>query len=137
MKSFVMLRISGNDLELNIISKQLGIIPEYAYKKGDPIISKQNNKIVGKYNEDCWIYGMESHCNETTEMCLERFLEKILPNSAYLKTISVIYNITIWISVYSDDEQNNFHVSKNSLKTIYEMGATLDISTSFLKEFYE
>ena len=136
MKSFVALRISGNELNTNIISEELGIIPHYTQKKGNPITSKYTNEIVGHYEEDCWIYEIESNCKDTTEMCLERLFLTILPHSKYLKNLSAKHNVTIWVSIYPDNEQNNLHLSENILKVICEMGATLEISTLFLESLY-
>ena len=135
MKSFLSLRISGIYIDVDMISEQFGK-PHYTYKKGQEMMSKFNEK-ADVYDEDCCIYSTESTHSETAEMCLNRFLKTILPKSKLLKSMSEIYNITLWISIYPDDEQNNFHISKDSLKAIYNMGITLDISTYFLKEFYE
>lgn len=136
MKSFAKLRISGIDLNIEEITVKLGINPSCSYRKGETIVRRRNYKydknIRTTYEEDCWMCEIESLSEETPEMCATRLLNLVYPNYQYIKNLSNTYKITLWVSVYPDNEQYNFHLSSRHMDLLMRIGATLDISTTFL-----
>ena len=137
MKMFIKIRISGDKLELEKISKQLKVSPICTYKKGDLITNTKIKVNVETYQEDCWMYGIESKDTELQGDFLQRFVKELVPHSEFLKSIAIGNDITIWISIYPDNEQCNINIPTFVIDFISKIGATLDINTLFLKNFYD
>jgi len=137
MRTFVDLRISGDGLDLDEITEKLGMAPDVSFKKGDVHIDTKFGSKATVYQEDCWITGYEYSGEAIFEETLDSFMAKINLSASYIKSLSEMHKITVWISAYPDSEQANIHLSKNSIEIINEIGATLDCSMAFLKEFYE
>lgn len=137
MKSFINLRISGQGLNLEEITQKLKSVPDRTYKRGDIFVDQKHGGKKVIYQEDCWILGYEPDENTSFEEELEYFVTKFKNASAYLKSLAEEHNITIWISTYPDCEQANTHISFPTINILNEIGATLDCSVTFLKEFYD
>lgn len=137
MKCFVKIRVSGTGVNIEELTERLEIEPIRSYHKGDSFVPAKTVKKPGIYEEDCWIAGIESKKNETVENCVSRFLEILLPHSNYLSKLAQQHNITLWVSAYPDNEQMNFHLSESCMKKLLKIGAALDLSSAFLKDFYE
>jgi len=137
MKSFVKLRISGVGLNLQEISDQLGLAPDQAYKKGDACAHREHGGEAAAYHEDCWMVGLESDEDMTVEENVERLVSMLISSSVYLKALSKEHNVTVWVSAYPDAEQANIHIAAPTIAALSEIGAALDCSTLFLKDFYD
>jgi len=136
MKSYVKLRISGIGLNIQEISSRLGLAPDHVYMKGDICSPRNHSGEEIAYQEDCWIKGIESDEDINVEKTLERFVGTLKSSSDYLKTLSKEHDVTVWVSVYPDSEQANIHIAAPIIIALSEIGATLDCSTLFLKDFY-
>ena len=136
MNSFIKLRISGDGLNLQEITDQLGLLPSHTSRKGDAFISRwRHEKII--YQEDCWLAEHEPSEGAKLELEIEHFATQLKPSAAYLKSLSEKYNVTFWISAYPEGEQANVHITAKTIGILSELGATLDCSMAFLKEFYD
>ena len=135
-KGYVDIRISGIGLDEEAISKNLGLIPNTFYTKGDTFVDEKYGGTKIEYEEDCWIVGTETEFNEAIEHTIDRFLEVLLPSAEYLKDLSRKHNITLWVSLYPEDEQSNIHISGKTINALCQIGISLDCSVSFLKDFY-
>ena len=134
ISGYIFLRISGENLDFNEISKMLNILPKISYKKGDKRILSNFEEVV--YTEDCWL--IEYRIPKKTEIlkAIQKFLGRFNNKRDYLRNISKKYMITLWISVYPDDIQINFNIPHNTIQIISEMGIDIDISITYLQDFY-
>ena len=137
MSDFVDIRISGIDLNLDEITSRLAMNPDYAYKKGDTCLDYKygGTKIV--YSEDCWITAYKPKEKTPVEKQLEEFVNVLADSSDYLQELASKHDVTIWISMYPDNEQVNLHISTPTIKTLARIGASLDCSTAYLKSFHD
>ena len=134
---YIKLRISGIGLNLQEITDQLGFMPASAGKKGDIIPSKWQTDVATILPEDVWL-GEHKFDNATNpEHEIEQFAIRLRPSAPYLKSLSKKHSITFWITAYPEGEQANVHVSALTIDILSEIGATLDCSMLFLKDFYE
>ena len=136
-RAFISLRISGQELNLREITKQLHMSPTHAYKKGESFLDRWRGgeKIV--YREDCWLAETETEPGETPELALTRFVVELLPFTDFLKRLSQSADITILVSVYPESEQVNLHLSPEVIAALYQIGAGFDGSVLFLRQFYD
>jgi hypothetical protein len=124
-------------LNLQEITDQLKLIPDRAYKTGDVFIDEKYGAKKTVYQEDCWITGIKSEEGEPVEDTVARFLDKLRPYSIYLKELSSSCDVTLWLSLYPDNEQMNVHLSRKIIAQAYEMGISIDVGAMFLKQYYE
>lgn len=136
-KAFINLRISGEGLNLQEITARLEMSPDYAYKKGDVFIDHKHGGQTIVYQEDCWIAGIESIPKESIGQSIERFLELLKPVSGYLKELAQRSQITVWASIYPENEQMNIHLSSTTIAILHSIGVSFDGSVMFLKQFYD
>jgi hypothetical protein len=134
---YIFLRISGNDLDLNEISKGIGITPTYSYKNGEKrIIKNQNKSQEVVYSEDCWIKQYKIPRQTELNKALQHFLNKIRPRTEYLHALTKHARITLWISLYPEDIQININLPNEMIGFIGGMGIEMDISMYCLQDFY-
>ena len=136
INGFIDLRIGGQGLNLNEITQTLSIRPDHAYKKGDMVFSKIT-KTETVHKEDSWIAGVKVEEGGSLEKATVRFLEKLRPNSDYLKMLASSFDVILWLSLYPDNEQMNVHLSPSIIAQVYEMGISIDVEAAFLKQIYE
>jgi len=74
---------------------------------------------------------------ETPEDALFRFLEMLHPHGDYIKKLSSSFDVTLWLSLYPDNEQMNFHFSHDTISRVCDMGISIDCSAMFLNQIYE
>ena len=134
---FIKLRITGHNLKLEEISEKFARQPGLTYRKGDSYTSKYSDRKPVTYKEDCWMYEVEKSENMTLEAAIEKFVSEFADCADYLKELSEQNNITLWISAYPDEEQDNIHLSPKTLRHIADLGISIDFDIMFLKDFYE
>jgi len=137
MRYFINLRISGTELDFQEITTKLEMPPVNCGKKGDVIESRVPGIGKNTIQEDFWIGEHKPDENANFEENLEHFVVKLIPSSNYLKSLAEKHNVTIGVSAYPDNEQANLHVSLPTIMALSEIGATLDCSMAFLKDFYD
>ena len=132
---FIKLRITGQDIDSEEITHSL-VQPDFSYHKGDSYTPKYGDKLTITYNEDCFMYERQMLEGETLDQALAAFLSRFEGSAGYIKELSDRYNVTLWISVYPDDEQSSIHLSSDIVSRLADMGVTVDIDMLFLKDFY-
>jgi len=137
MRSYIILRISGHGLNIDEITDQLDIGPIKAQKKGDTFISRWHGGEQIIYQEDFWISERKFIENNKLENEIESFVMQLKSSAAYLKSLAQKHSVTVWVSSYPDGEQANVHITSATISALSEIGATLDCSMVFLKDFYE
>jgi hypothetical protein len=103
------LRIFGNDLNIDIVTKELGVEPTISYKKGDT-----KGKTV--YKQDAWIYEsqladdvqIDKHINDLWI----RFQDKI----DYLKGLKDKFQVDIFLGYRSNCDHAGIEIAYDSLK---------------------
>ena len=136
MKTYIDLRISGSGLNLQEITDQLSMTPDYAYKKGDTYIDCKHDGKITVYEEDCWITGYNADGNKNLCENIEDFLRKLESSSTYIKRLAETNDVTIWVTAHLDSEQANIHFTLPTINSLSKIGATLDCNVAFLKDFY-
>jgi hypothetical protein len=131
------LRISGDNLDLDEITKMIGVMPSYSYKKGERRrvrIVKELQEVI--YSEDCWIKQYKIPKQTEIYKALGRFLNKLLPKTYFLNDLAKKARITLWISVYPEDIRANINLPNKIIQSVSNMGIDMDVSFSFLQDFY-
>ena len=64
------------------------------------------------------------------------YLEALLPFKKEIYEISKTEYISLWLTLYPDSYQLNFHLSNKTCAALTEYGIKLDISVMNLQDFY-
>ena len=136
-KGFVKLRIAGQNLNFEEITQALSQKPSCTYKKGECYTPKYGDKQPIVYKEDIWVFEVEKQENETIDNMVYNFLTNFENSIEYINKLSSNSDLTLWISVYPDDEKSNIHLENKTLKLIADMGLVIEFDIMFLKDFYE
>ena len=134
-KGYVKLRITGQDLNLEQINNELSQQPSFTYRKGDTYTPKFGDKQPIIYKEDCWLFEVEKQEDETIDATVYRFLTKFEKSKEYINKLSQKAELTLWVSVYPDNEQSNIHLENKTLKLLADIGLAVDFDIMFLKDF--
>ncbi|MHB1453860.1 MAG: DUF4279 domain-containing protein [Saccharofermentanales bacterium] len=134
ISGYIYLRISGESLDFDEISKMLNILPKNAYKKGDRKVLDNSEEIT--YKEDCWLAEYGISAKTEISLAINGFLSQFQKGHDYLRDISKRNEITLWISVYPNDIQANIHFPNHIVKMISDIGIDMDISMTYLEDFY-
>ena len=137
MKYYINLRISGLGLNLQEITNQLGIMPVNTCMRGEIHIDEKYGGRETVFQEDVWLAEYKPYENAKFEEELENFVTQLKPSAIYLKSLAEKHAVTVWISSYPESEQANVHITSATINALSEIGATLDCSMAFLKDFYE
>ena len=136
-KGFVKLRITGQDLNLEQINNELSQQPSFTYRKCDTYTPKFGDKQPIICKEDCWLFEVEKQEDETIDATVYRFLTKFEKSKEYINKLSQKAELTLWVSVYPDNEQSNIHLENKTLKLLADIGLVVDFDIMFLKNFYD
>ncbi|MCL2353441.1 MAG: DUF4279 domain-containing protein [Defluviitaleaceae bacterium] len=133
---YINLRISGVNLDFDEITKELGVEPKRISRKGDIVLNKYSlpPTII---QEDVWSLEYELDEDANLGDAFEGVALQLQPAAPYLKSLAQKYQVTFWVSLYLDGIQKNMHITSKTIEALSEMGATVDCTMMFLKDFYE
>lgn len=134
--SFVKLRITGENLDFEEIIQALSCQPSFTYRKGEHYTPKFGDKQPKVYKEDCLLFETEKQDDETIDDMLYKFLTGFTKSKEYINELSQKADITLWVSVYPDEEQSNIHLGNKTVKLLSDMGLSVDFNIMFLKDLY-
>ena len=136
-KGFIKLRISGQDLNFEEITKTLSRQPSFTYHKGDAYTPKFGDKKPIIYKEDCWLFEEALQTGKPLDEAVYAFAAQFEKSKTYLKEAAATNDITLVLSLYPDDEQSNILLMNKTLALLSDMGLSVSVDIMFLKEFYE
>lgn len=131
--NFIELRVSGQNINLDEVTKSLKIIPKWSYKQGEGRIHK-GNKV--KYTEDCWIANIEIENEILTEEKMIEWIDLLIQRKEFINELSQRYDIALWITLYPETNQYHIHFSRKTLSKLCELNIDVGFSYMQLKEFY-
>lgn len=130
---FFSIRITGNNLDFNSISEKLEIRNAVCHKKGISVL-QNDEEIV--FDEDIWESKIEIKDDESLQNEIDKYVEQLGKHSEYIKELSLTNEISLWLTVYPDNYQLNFRLSKKTIGMLSQMGLNLDISIMNLHDLY-
>lgn len=116
------LRIMGKGLDLNEITRHLGIEPTYSHKEFDL------GRFRRPYTQDMWSLDspLENHRELNSHL---RWLAKILkPHHAYLRSLRKTAKMDIFCSYTQIGQDGGLSIAPKSLSIITELNIRLEIS---------
>ena len=134
---FVKLKITGQSLNFEEIIQELSQRPSFTYCKGDCYTPKFGDKQSIIYKEDCLIFETEKQESETLDDMLYNFLTRFANLKECINKLSLDAKVSLWVSVYPNDEQSMIHLENKTLELLADMGLVVDFDIMFLKDFYD
>ena len=132
--AFLYLRISGNDLDIERISTVLNEIPCQSFKVGEVRNTKYGTVV---YKEDCWMSEYIMPENQSFDEAVVQFMQSYLSQREFINALAEKNDITVWGSVYPDENQCNIGLSKSTIRFLHSFGVDFDLTMTFLSDFYE
>lgn len=130
--NYVNIRISADNLDINKINEKLQFDNAIFHKKGD-YGEYKGEKFI--FNEDIWQTKVEVSKDETVRL-IEQLVKKMYENKDFLRELSDKSDFSLWLTIYSEEIQQNFRVNNNILKMMSEIGINFDVSIMNLEPFY-
>lgn len=130
---FCKFRITGESLIPDEITQVLDIVPDKSYKK-DEIKELNNEKIT--YIEGCWMKNFETDDYDHFQDLILEFLQPFILKKEQIINLRKQFSITLWISLYPDNNQISFHIPSALIEEVSKLGISLDITTIYLENFY-
>ncbi|MHB8926833.1 MAG: DUF4279 domain-containing protein [Bacillota bacterium] len=121
---FVGLRVTGEDLNFDLITDRLGLKPTKCSRKGEPVSPRSREKAI----TDVWSYrvGMEDD-QPLSEMIME--LEaKLGDKVSSLQRLPASYDVRIWCSYHTSLAQGGFDLSPSNLGFLGRAGVPCTVS---------
>lgn len=123
------LRINHPALDPDLMSRTLGLEPERAWRAGESRKTPKGTKLEGVYPTGYWSTNPFSYrWRESTDAQIEDALEELVaflePHCSFLKEISQVGRVNIWVSSQSN-RNYAFELSPSLLVRLASLGATL------------
>ena len=132
--AFLCFKISGDCLFLEKITEILKITPRKTYRAGDVC---KNKYLEFAYQEDCWLASYEVPEEQSFEDAVTEFLQPYLLQKELIVDLAKKHSISLFISLYPEENQMNICLSKKILEILYELNVELNMTTLYLSDFYE
>jgi Domain of unknown function (DUF4279) len=126
--SSAMFRVHGAVLDLDGVTRALGLAPTHTHKLGD--LSPQKHP----YPSDMWYLDSPLGENQPLEFHLSWLAERLLPLKEQILSLKKDAKVDIYCSMGSATEQSNLYLSGQTLKVFTELGIALDVSLIFLPD---
>ena len=130
--NFIYIRITGKPLDTDCITETLGIKPDKTYKTGESYSLRAcGNRPAKKitYDFDGWLFTIECGTIHETEHQIEVLVETLYHKKAFFQELAPLTDsMTLWVTLYQDDYQQNLHLTACTLARLAEMHFSIDIT---------
>lgn len=129
----VSLRIMGKDIHPDKISKELDLIPDISYGKGDTHIIYSG----GVPTKRVWDKDMWSKTFYTGELGFEESLEKIMQHirsnkECFVKYRELGYKMDVFCGIWYDDKTDKVILPQEIMDAYEELGIIIDLDEYWL-----
>ena len=132
--AFLYLRISGDDLDFDEISRTTNEIPCNTYTKGDVI---KNQFFANTITEDCWQSEYHVPKEQSLNEAILSFLQPYVMQESYIVNLSKKNRVTLYLSAYPESYQYCINLSKEAIATLYRLNIEFEIVLATLSDFYD
>jgi hypothetical protein len=116
------LRISGDDLDFELITKTLDLLPTHMHRKGD------QGKIGEKYKQDMWLYEVNVPDESALDEHLQALWALLKPYKEFLLSLKEKYHLDIFCGYRSNCSTAGFAVLPQSLDIFLELDIPFGVS---------
>ncbi len=125
VEALASIRIFGNSLDFDALSRGLGIQPSELHRAGERGLT------ASVYAEDMWCLDSPYPRTDPLEVHLKWLRQALLPHYDYLRPLRGIYEVSSYCGVSVDGDRCQFQVSPEALAIFVELGIDMDISLIF------
>jgi hypothetical protein len=123
-ESTASLRITGDDLDPNEISRLLACEPTQGEKRGDRIVGPKTGHIrIAKCG--MWRLAAERHEPENIDAQVEELLLKLNSDLSVWDRLARKYSIEIFSGLFMNEANEGFQLSANTVRALGERGIEL------------
>jgi hypothetical protein len=117
------LRIHGDDMPFDEITRQLGVEPTYTHQKGE-----RRGPRSPEFPDDAWHYGPTLAETEPLERHIDALRQIVQPQLDYLKSLKNRFKIDVFCGYRSNCDHAGFDVSHQSLALFTALEVPFGIS---------
>lgn len=130
----VSLYINGDELDPNLVTQKLQLLPTRIKKKGNVYINSRGDKRVDKNGS--WCLEIEQKSLKVEDH-IQDLLNKLkhLKKIPYLKGMEDIYlDILVVLDKHTKNSEYTFNINYSMLKSIYILGIPIQTTISYVDE---
>jgi hypothetical protein len=120
------LRIMGEDIDLDAISRELNLTPSHVHRRGEL------DKSGDQYAHDMWLLDSPLGKHEQLDAHLKWLGKQLKPHSGYLKSVKNIARVDVFCSCTAVGE-GGLSLTPDSLSVSTELGLNLELSLILLR----
>lgn len=117
------LRIHGNDVPFEEISRGLGVQPTTTHRTGE-----RRGPKSPPYSDDAWHYSPPISENESLECHLEALWQIVRPHVEYLKEVKQRFKVDVFCGYRSNCDMAGFEVSHKCLELFTALEVPFGVS---------
>ncbi len=117
------LRVFGPNVDLDAISKTLGVEPTHAHRNGEP--KKRSERL---WTHDMWLYTIDVNRERPLGEHLDALWELVRPHLDYLKDLKNTATVDVFLGYRSDCDHAGLVVPHSSLTILAELEVPLSLS---------
>jgi ribosomal protein L19 len=122
--SIVALRIYGDDLVPQDITKMLGVSPTHAETKGQEIVGRKTGRVrVAK--SGMWRLSASDRKPEDIDSQIREIFSQVPADVAVWQSITKKYRVNLFCGVFMSETNDGLSVSPQSMATLAERGVEL------------
>lgn len=122
-RSVAALRISGDALDPNEITVQIGSRPTTSYRKGDVRKTPRGGEIVRRFG--MWLLEAEERKPGDVNAQIQEILSRVTPDLAVWKALSQKWDIDIFFGLFMNESNEGFPLSPSVMTSLGERNITI------------
>jgi len=132
--AYLYFRISGNNLDIKAITKELNITAYNTHKKGEIYKSKYGEFICP---EDSWQTQYEIPTEQLLENAIIEFIKPYLSKKSFITNLQKEHAVSLWLSLYPYENQMTTSLSKKMIAILHDINIEFNITATYLSDFYD
>ena len=124
-ESTASLIVKGPELDIDGISRQLGMMPSHTHRIGDRVLKIASDR---RYEQDMWSFKSDLPRSEPIDDHIRWLVTRLNQHSSFLKSLKEKAEVYIVCSFIIRDWEFDFSISSESLHMLTDLGVDLDFS---------
>lgn len=124
-ESTASLIVKGSGLDIEGISRELGLTPSHTHRLGDRVFKNASDR---RYSHDMWSFKSDLERSEPIDAHLRGLATRLNEHSSFLDSLKEKAEVYVVCSFIIRDWEFDFSVSSETLNMLTELGVDLDFS---------
>lgn len=118
------LRVSGHGVDLDNITRTLGLTPSHSVREGEPVRPGHDRRA----DQDVWVYDFARKWEKPLGELMTLAEQTVYPILGPLKRLAQEHDVALWCSYQTNLAQGGFDLPPSALRFLSDTGVTLTVS---------